>query len=107
MVAAAAAGRARDFHAALRIAEPPPHGDAIEREACYDELKIVAANAALAAGLLDRVERLAAAISDTTEALLVRAEPRSWLASMPPQSRPSSMRHSPVPQIIINGFEHT
>ena len=79
VVAAAAAGRARDFHAALRIAEPPPHGDAIEREACYDELKIVAANAALAAGLLDRVERLAAAISDTTEALLVRAE-RAQLA---------------------------
>lgn len=73
LVAAQAAAAAKDFDGVIRIALPPPDGEASARETTHPELVILAANAALALDRPEFARHLASEISDEGERLLVEA----------------------------------
>lgn len=72
-IAAAAAAEAGDLDGVLRIALPPPDGEATPAEAAHDDVKAKAAHAAVIRGRLDLARSLSDAIRDRSERLLVRA----------------------------------
>ncbi len=72
-MAAQAAAAARDFGAVVRLASPPPDGEATEREMNHQELIVMASNAAVIAGWSDQARTLAQRISSIAERRLVEA----------------------------------
>ena len=73
MLAAQAASFGRDLKGVLRIALPPPEGEATETEAASDEVRAQAAYAAVHVGDAQRGLELAERISDPVERDLVQA----------------------------------
>lgn len=86
-VAAIAAGAAHDLRSVLQIALPFPDGDATEDEATDSELRIRAANAALALGKFDQARELASAIEEEAERLILEAECARAAGSPTPRVR--------------------
>lgn len=80
-VAAAAAFELHDYAAALRIALPPPQGEATEEEAREDELSWLAAQSALASGEPKYALELAGRIENQPRRLLVEAHSHQALGA--------------------------